>query len=135
MTDSEIVKMYREAKYPKEHIQIMADMNLCSKRQIIDILNDNGYDIPYESAQKRKRCAARKPSDDAGMVVSSSMICPIPTDVQRPQIPETVVNLTMRRIGELDSTMQTLTRQAKEIDEKLKECEKEYTELVSFLKI
>lgn len=42
MTDAEICRRYHDAKDQKMQIGILADMNLCSKEQIMRILERNG---------------------------------------------------------------------------------------------
>lgn len=45
MTDKEIVKSYKEAKYKKAQIGILADLNCCEPSIIKDILRENGIDL------------------------------------------------------------------------------------------
>ena len=42
MTEGEICASYRQAKDPKEQIGILADLNLCTGREIKEILHKNG---------------------------------------------------------------------------------------------
>lgn len=44
MTDNEILQMYKESKDKKKQIEIIADLTLCSKSEIIDILKSQGVD-------------------------------------------------------------------------------------------
>lgn len=44
MTNEEIVRSYREAKHKKEQVGILADLNACTRGQIIDILRAGGID-------------------------------------------------------------------------------------------
>lgn len=53
MTESEIVRDYREAKNKREQVTILADRNVCEKEEIIGILLKNGVD-PRELPRKRK---------------------------------------------------------------------------------
>lgn len=46
MTDAEIVAEYRQAKAPMKQIGILADQNLCSKRDIVAVLQSAGCDVP-----------------------------------------------------------------------------------------
>lgn len=53
MTAPEIVSSYKNAKYPEEQIKILAELNACSVRAILEILIKQGAidgDIPEPSA-------------------------------------------------------------------------------------
>lgn len=45
MSDGEIALSYRDAAYPKEQIDILAQLNDCEKGTIIKILEYKGYDV------------------------------------------------------------------------------------------
>lgn len=44
MTKGEILLSYREAKFKKKQISILAELNLCDRKTIIQILLDGGVD-------------------------------------------------------------------------------------------
>lgn len=44
MTNEEIVRSYRQALDPRKQITILAELNLCSRSRIIEILIDGGVD-------------------------------------------------------------------------------------------
>lgn len=44
----EIAVMYRDAKNKREQINILADLNLCSKNEIIRKLKFMGFDVPQK---------------------------------------------------------------------------------------
>ena len=48
MEEAEIVKRYREAKYPKEMIRILSEINLCTEKRIERILIDHGCKLGGE---------------------------------------------------------------------------------------
>lgn len=52
MTDAEICREFREAKNPKAQIEILADLNLCSKNDILKILMMNGQDVTPAGPKK-----------------------------------------------------------------------------------
>jgi len=52
MTDSEICSEYRQAKTPQKQIGILADMNCCDKREIVEILRANGETLPGNYVKK-----------------------------------------------------------------------------------
>lgn len=62
MTNEEICRNYRQAKSPREQIQILADLNQCKKEEIIHILKENGVieeRLRAESAICRDYLAAK----------------------------------------------------------------------------
>lgn len=60
MTKNEIVAEYKAAKQPMKQIGILADQNLCSKRQIVDILLEAGCSVPGQYAPKPKKDALKE---------------------------------------------------------------------------
>ena len=46
MTDGEIVASYRQAKLPLKQIGILADLNQCGKKEIVEILREAGCELP-----------------------------------------------------------------------------------------
>lgn len=52
MTNSEIVTSYRQAKHKEQQIGILAELNRCSNKQIIEILLNGG--IPLKSFNRFK---------------------------------------------------------------------------------
>ena len=45
MDEGEIVREFKAAANKSEQIKILADLNECSKRQIVEILQKNGFPI------------------------------------------------------------------------------------------
>ena len=60
MTDSEIVAEYKAAKVPMKQIAILADQNLCKKKEIVAILIEAGCDVPKQYLPKEMRTAPVK---------------------------------------------------------------------------
>ena len=54
MTREEIVRKYREAEPKKGYIQILADLNGCSKREIAEILRDAGIPLAGNFSESKK---------------------------------------------------------------------------------
>jgi hypothetical protein len=46
MTESEIVRKYKENRKTKGYVAILAQLNSCSKQEINDILRKNGVELP-----------------------------------------------------------------------------------------
>lgn len=132
MTEWEIVKSYKEAAYPQEQIKILADINICPPRQIIDILRNNGLDVPdmktgrprrkKDSDTDTKPSTKEKPSHKEDKQTMVAFV-----------IPDAVQKLAFTRLGELDEQMQSLKKSELEIKRKLESLEKEYAEIVGFL--
>lgn len=54
MTDSEIVKSYKEAKEKKKQIEILSQLNACDVAKIREILIANGVQFPGPKPKKAK---------------------------------------------------------------------------------
>lgn len=54
MTPAAIVRDYEETKDKRAQIQILADMNLCEKKEIEKILSQNGCELPPKPKRKNK---------------------------------------------------------------------------------
>ena len=53
MTEAEICKEYRESKKQNMQIGILAELNLCKKAEIIQILEKNGITVPKPAMKKK----------------------------------------------------------------------------------
>jgi len=127
MTEFEIVRSYKEAKYPKEQIKILADINLCPPKQIIDILTDNGLDVPQNKSGRPKVVRA----DDTITRHSTSRRKAVGGNNN--PIPDSVVRFATSRMEELDARMQTLKKQELEIKTEIDKIIDEYTQIAKFL--
>lgn len=58
MTKGDIIQEYKQAKNRRAQITILADQNLVSEQDIVDILTAGGCDVP--SYKYRKTCGAKK---------------------------------------------------------------------------
>lgn len=54
MSETEIVKNYMEAKDKKNQINILKDLNCCTKEEILKVLVNNGIELP-EPPKRRGR--------------------------------------------------------------------------------
>lgn len=56
MSHADIVREYKAAKTPMKQIGILADQNLCKKREIVDILLEAGCEVPkvYTKTKEKK---------------------------------------------------------------------------------
>lgn len=63
MSNEEILREYRQARYPMKQIGILADENQCTKREIVDILMTAGAEVPGQFTRYRKPA---QPQEGAG---------------------------------------------------------------------
>lgn len=56
MTNAEIVAEYRTAKTPSKQISVLADLNQCTRKEIVEILREAGCDLPkpYQAKVEKK---------------------------------------------------------------------------------
>lgn len=55
MTKQEICKEYREAKNKSQQIEILADLNLCTKEDIVKLLKDEGEEVAVRKPRKQRQ--------------------------------------------------------------------------------
>ena len=60
MTKDQIIMEYKQAKAPMKQIAILADQNLCKKKEIVAILIEAGCDVPKQYLPKEMRTAPAK---------------------------------------------------------------------------
>ena len=58
MTNAEIVAEYRQAAKPQRQIEILADENMCTNKEIVEILREAGCELPKIYLPKKKVQAA-----------------------------------------------------------------------------
>lgn len=58
MDKEEIVASYRDAKNKEQQIGILAELNVCKKCEIEDILVRAGFEIPFRKKERKHRAAA-----------------------------------------------------------------------------
>ena len=54
MSNAEIASLYRQAKTPLKEIGVLADLNTCSRNEIVEILRSEGCELPGNYSQKPK---------------------------------------------------------------------------------
>ena len=55
MTNDEIVRDYKAAKTPAKQIAVLADLNVCTKKEIVEILREAGCEPPAYYTKKPKQ--------------------------------------------------------------------------------
>lgn len=61
MSKDEIVVRYRQAKEPAKQIGILADLNCCTKEEIVEILREAGYKIKGYKKIETPEAAMQQP--------------------------------------------------------------------------
>lgn len=54
MTKEEIVRDYKAAKTPAKQIAVLADLNVCSRKEIVEILREAGCELPAYYHKKKQ---------------------------------------------------------------------------------
>lgn len=71
MTDEEIIREYRQAKQPLKQIGILAEENLCDKKEIVAILRAAGCNLPQQYDQARHK-VKKQPDEEANPAAEPS---------------------------------------------------------------
>lgn len=108
MTDFDICKEYREAKNPSAQLKILAQLNCCSEKDILDILKRNNEPLRKRTYTTKKESAEKAEEKDK-------------------EIPNFIYALAMERLHAIDDE---ITAKKEEITF----LEKEYTRIHSWLK-
>ena len=119
MKPSEILQSYENAQYKTKQIGILAELNACSKDEITEILKEMGAELPKRKYQKKEELAKepeKKEWEDPELL-------PEPRE-----IPQSIQLVLYERLDVLDAKIKEYT-QGKE------NAEKEYMEIVEFLKL
>lgn len=66
MTPAEICSEYRQAAHKQKQIQILAELNACTKKEIVKILSDAGEQLPGNYYKKPKQDAQPTKISDSG---------------------------------------------------------------------
>ena len=61
MTNEEIARDYRAAKSKMKQIPILADLNGCDNKTIVNILLEEGESVPGQFLPKRKKSVEKRP--------------------------------------------------------------------------
>lgn len=93
MNEAEICRSYREAKKPKQQIAILADLNMCSRKEIVCVLRAAGVEV---EAPKEKKEDFRK-------------------NIERPEaekeLPDAVKEAIFLRLDELETQIRIRERE------------------------
>ena len=133
MTNSEIVTSYRQAKYKAQQVGILAELNRCSNKTIIEILIKGG--IPPRSFSKNKKIFELE--DNETELINELKQEEPETEAQAEPMP-----LTMKEPDRMDvmfdiisGKIQALKGKRKIIQSELNEVDKELAQYVSFFSL
>ena len=119
MKPSEILQSYENAQYKTKQIGILAELNACSKDEITEILKEMGAELPkrkYQKKEEPEKEPEKKEWEDPELL-------PEPRE-----IPQSIQLVLYNRLDELDAKIREYA-QGKE------NAEREYMEIVEFLKL
>lgn len=119
MKPSEILQSYENAQYKTKQIGILAELNACSKDEITEILKEMGAELPKRKYKKKEE-PAKEPEKKEW---EDPELFPEPRE-----IPQSIQLVLYNRLDELDAKI-------KEYTEGKENAEKEYMEIVEFLKL
>lgn len=97
MVASEICKKYNESNNKREMIKVLADMESCTKEDIIELLEINGCEVVRETRGRKA-----KAKEDV---------------VPEKKIPVAVANFCYARLEEIESAIRDLENEYKEISD------------------
>lgn len=118
MTNGEIITSYRQAKDKKKQIEVLADLNMCSKDEIVEILKEQG--VPHRELPRNR---------GGNIVKEIPTPAPIPAAAPREvvfhdigkakeEIPEPVAKLLKERVAMIESERQVIDSNIKRMEER-----------------
>ena len=119
MESGEICRMYREAKKPRAQIAILADLNLCTRREIISVLRAAGEKVEMPKKIKKINTPKKEERDMAETkeehIQFVHTIKEPPKTVEGGNIPDAVVTAMFLRLDELEAEIKAREKEWKEI--------------------
>lgn len=116
MTKEDICREYRLAANKVGKVKILADMNLCTKQQIADILIEDGQEVPKWYRKKTKEEASKEESKEEAAEAPKEE--PKEEPKRAPKQNDDVFRLQADRIRELEEEVKTLKKaHVNEVDE------------------
>lgn len=98
MTNEEIIRNYKESKYPYKQSRILAQLNGCSEEDIKNVLREAGVLKSYS----RKPAKAEKKKQEVNVTVKETKeVIPTP-ETNKPEIPAEVARLIDNRLKEIN---------------------------------
>lgn len=107
MSVDEIAREYRLAKDKEMQISILADLNMCRKEEIVNILEKQGIEVP----KRRGRKKATEEVDEKVVEKKETK------EEEKMNIPEEVYKLIEKRMEELDQEIKNKEQEYKKLSE------------------
>lgn len=86
MSNADIVREYKAAKTPMKQIGILADQNLCKKKDIVEILMKEGCEVPkFYTKQKEKDDAQDVADINVGNMEQETVAADINVGTKEPE--------------------------------------------------
>lgn len=110
MTDAEICRSYREAKDKRSQVGVLAELNVCSKDLIREILSRNGIDAPKPG---RKAVLMDKAKQ---LLKSEESEAPEADGSERkqpePRVPDFVISIAVQKLEDMTKELNELMEYA-----------------------
>ena len=128
MAGVEIVSSYKNAANRNKQIQILADLNACTKKDITELLEAAGISIPKrKSSEKEKKTMAmhEEAKEPESVIKKSKNVIREPEYVNNEQKPreqpavvlnETVAMILFGRLDEIEARLRILESQKKKLE-------------------
>jgi len=107
MTNEEIVYRYRNAAQRNQQIQILAELNLCERETIVQILEDAGEEVPKRKYNKKKKA---EPKEEKAIEPIK-----LPEIIEKP-IPDFIAQILLEKLDEIDGKLATVEKEKKEYE-------------------
>ena len=131
MSNGEIARSYKEAKYKKQQIKILSELNCCDVAEIKRILVEQG--VPIQGMHKKKEDEFTDLFDPVAESQEDPSDCLIETE-QKSHLPQYLVFKAKERINECASCEEELNAEIEKLTSQRNEFAEERTELTKWLK-
>lgn len=115
MTNEEICRRYTNSSSKTKQIEILADLNACSKKDITEILEAAGIPVP-----KRKYPAKKKSAAVPDVIKEEKNVIKEPENVikepERAKVPDYIVEILFEKLEEIDAKLAIVEKQKKEYE-------------------
>ena len=121
MSKDEIVVRYRQAKHKAEQIKILADLNVCSVDDIIQVLTDGGINLRGMN-KIRGKLSVMQPEPIPTEPIPEPIEDAEPTQpTPEPTAIDSALDVIRNQIREIDVSISVLTQRKQDIIDKLRD--------------
>lgn len=138
MSEQEILSNYRQAKNKSAQIGILAELNICEKKMIIEILERHGIKVGGTKMAGRKKNIEIKEVNEVVKAVEekveSAIVNEIPEAVQQVEkVPESIKEILEEHRESLENRAISLQRSIDDFSKNLMEVKNAVKEITEFL--